>query len=262
MTAADTYLIGVLNAHRPKDLTPYANLIAELKTSLLSWGRACEVEIINSGSRAKGTAVTPGSDVDFLVSLMSSCDTNDGRGLQGLYDSLHAKLVAEYRVVRKQNVSFRIELNDLEVDVTPGRKQPGSTTYHSLYVSKIGSWRQTNIQKHISDISNSGRLDEIKLAKIWREQNGLEFPSIYLEYVICDQILYNKAKGCDYLASNFLHVLDELRKTVASPLSSRIVDPANTANILSDLMTDAEKNQVQRAAAASRAKTTWGEIVW
>jgi len=83
----------------------------------------------------------------------------------------------------------------IEVDVTPARRQSHLSNDHSLYLSKTGTWKQTNIKKHIADISNSGRVSEIKLLKIWRDLHRLEFPSIYIEYLLVNEILAYKPKG-------------------------------------------------------------------
>jgi len=80
-------------------------------------------------------------------------------------------------------------------------------------LSKKDTRRQTNIQKHINDISNSGRTNEIKLLKIWRELNKLEFPSIYMEYLVIE-ILSGKSRGSGSLADNFMYVLSELAKDI------------------------------------------------
>ena len=88
---------------------------------------------------------------------------------------MYTTLKSKYPTASKQNVSVRINLNGLEVDITPARKQTGNTNDHWLYVSKLDTRKQTNIQKHINDISQSGRINEIKLLKIWRELNHLDF---------------------------------------------------------------------------------------
>lgn len=80
-------------------------------------------------------------------------------------------------------------------------------------MSKKDTRRQTNIQKHINDISNSGRTNEIKLLKIWRELNKLEFPSIYMEYLVIE-ILSGKSRDSGSLADNFMYVLSELAKDI------------------------------------------------
>jgi len=255
------YLYQILQKYNAKDLTNYSTQLSQLKSTLITWASSCYLNISDSGSRAKGTAIYLASDVDYLVSLTSGCNDNAG-GLKGCYNSLFTKLNNIYSSVRKQNVSVRINLNGLEVDITPARKQSGNTNYHHLYLSKSDSWTQTNIQKHITDISQSGRTNEIKILKIWRELNQLDFSSIYLEYLLVSNILLNKSKDINSLGDNVLYTLNELAKTQGNPLFARIVDPANSANILSDLLTNTEKNKIMSQAQTSIHQTNWNQIVW
>lgn len=255
------YLNQILYKYRARDLTSHIAQIVALKLVLKEWAGSCFIETLDSGSRAKGTAIHLASDVDYLVSLTSSCNETTG-GLRSIYDSLYKKLKDVYPIVRKQNVSFRILLGGLEVDITPARKQIGNTNNHRLYVSKKDTWQQTNIQTHIRDVSQSGRTNEIKLLKIRRERNQIDFPSIYMEYLVISNILYNKSSNIDNLASNFFYALGELAKDTGNPLFSRIVDPANSSNILSDLLSTEEKNIIKRKAKESIEKKSWAEIVW
>ena len=253
------YLQTVLNKYIPKKLDNYVLGIYALKVHLMNWGANCSVEILDSGSRAKGTAISISSDVDYMVSLSSFCNDKDG-GLKEIYESLHSKLKSLYNPVRKQNVSFRIKIIDLEVDITPARKQANQIHYHSIYVSKFDTWKQTNIQKHILDISSSGRINEIKLLKIWRAINNIDFPSIYLEYLVIE-ILKGKSKEITKLSNNFIFVLQELSKDTNNPLYTRIVDPANSSNILSDLLNASEKKSIISTAIISCNKRSWSEII-
>lgn len=255
------YLESIINKYSARSLNNSLLQIAMLKSGLKTWANGCFIEIKDSGSRAKGTAISLASDVDYLISLSTDCDTNNGGGLKGIYESLGSYLSENYSSVRKQNVSFRIKLTELEVDITPARKQSGNTNYHSIYLSKLDTWRQTNIQKHITDISGSGRLNEIKLLKIWRELNKLDFSSIYLEYLTLS-ILSGKSKDSSKLGDNFIFLLRELAKDTNNPLSSRIVDPANSNNILSDLLTATEKKAIISKAKISCEQQYWQDIVW
>ena len=253
------YLMQILQKYKAKSLYFYSPEISDLKTILKNWAHTCFLTILESGSCAKGTAIHLASDVDYLISLKNSCNG----GLKGIYNSLYSELQSHYSKVRKQNVSVRVTLDGgLEVDVTPGRKYSGNTNYHSLYVSKEDTWQQTNIQKHISDVSQSGRTDEIKLLKIWRELNGLDFPSIYMEYLVIDNILYGKSKDSSNLASNFFDVLSKLSQDNANPLFSKIIDPANSNNTLSDLLSISEKYRIINQAKTATSKQSWAEIVW
>ena len=267
MNNSDNQLYGIIQKYSPRNLVWHATELSALKTKLKSWASNCYMEIIESGSIAKGTAISLSSDVDYVVSLTSNCNENKG-GLRSIYDSLYNTLASSYKNIRQQNVSVRISLPGstllspgLEIDVTPARKLSGNTNNHTLWVSKLSTWKQTNIKKHIDDISKSNRQNEIKLLKIWRELNHLDFPSIYLEYLLVGNILKHKPVGLDYLASNFNHSLLELAKQDGNPLLSRVVDPANSNNILSDLLTTEEKNKIFRAARNSICKKYWEEVV-
>lgn len=254
------YLEKILTKYAPRSLDNYLLNINSLKTNLQNWAGSCFIATVNSGSRAKGTAISLASDVDYLISLTPDCNANNG-GLKSIYDALHTYLNTKYSPVRKQNVSFRIKIGTLEIDITPARKHSGNTNDHWIYVSKQDTWRQTNIQKHISDISNSGRQNEIKLLKIWRELNKLDFPSIYLEYMTIN-ILSGKSKDATKLADNFWFVIQELSKDTSNPLNSRIVDPANSTNILSDLLSATEKKAIITKAKTTSGQTNWGSVVW
>lgn len=131
------YLSQILQKYAARSLINYSQQISQLKSTLQSWASSCYVNILDSGSRAKGTAISLASDVDYLVSLTSGCNENSG-GLKSIYDGLYTKLNSNYQNVRKQNVSVRINLNGLEVDVTPARKQNGLTNDHWVYLSKSG----------------------------------------------------------------------------------------------------------------------------
>jgi len=251
MTEINMYLNQILQKYNGRDIAGYSSALSQLQTTLKTWASSCYANLLYSGSRAKGTAISLASDVDYLVSLTSDCNENSG-GLKSIYDSLYTELNSKYSSVSKQNVSVRINLNGLEVDITPARKQTGNTNDHWLYVSKFDTRKQTNIQKHINDISQSGRINEIKLLKIWRELNHLDFSSIYLEYLLVNNILLNKSKDENSLGDNVWHALNELAKTQGSPLFARIVDPANSANILSDLRIASRKNVTERRIVASR----------
>jgi hypothetical protein len=114
---------------------------------------------------------------------------------------------------------------------------------------------QTNVALHV-DTPNSGRSREIRAIKTWRVLHGLEFPSLYLELFTIQSLA-----GHSYstLAANVLHVL---RGISSSLPSSRIEDPANSNNILSDDLTRAEKQAIATVASQSAREQSWGRIIW
>ena len=105
-------------------------------------------------------------------------------------------------------------------------------------------------------MKNSNRIDEIRLAKIWRQLHSLEFPSFYLELAVIDALKHSTAGN---LSANFLKILEFFRDILPS---IRYVDPANTNNIISDDLTAAQKIAISSQARLSRNQQNWGGIVW
>ncbi|NBR95074.1 MAG: hypothetical protein EBT55_02050 [Proteobacteria bacterium] len=118
MTEINMYLLQILQKYQPRDLSSHDREITSLHKILKTWASTCYIEIIKSESMAKGTAISIASDVDYLISLASNCNENSG-GLRGIYDGLYSKLTNSGYTVRQQNISFKINLNELEVDVIP-----------------------------------------------------------------------------------------------------------------------------------------------
>lgn len=104
-------------------------------------------------------------------------------------------------------------------------------------------------------MKNSGRINEVKLTKIWRNQNKLSFPSIYLELFVISVL---HGKNTNQLERNMLTILKSL---VDDLKNKRIVDPANTNNILSDEVDTLTKSAISLQASLDRVKQYWSEIV-
>ncbi len=253
------FLLQILQKYQARNIAN--NVEAELKGYINNWCQKCEPEIFISGSRAKQTAISLASDYDYFVSLSSECNVNQ-KGIEAISDALHNHLKMKYpNNIRKQNVSTRISVAGLNIDITAGTRITGYQNYHWLYRSKDDSKKQTNAKKHIDDISNSGRTNEIRLIKIWRELNGLEFPSIYLEYLLIKKVLLNKSTDINNLTENITFIFQELSKNEGNPLYSRIEDTSNTNNILSDLLTQAEKVKIT-SAATTALQRNWNQVFY
>jgi hypothetical protein len=205
-----------------------------------------------SGSYAKETGVRGASDVDIFVSLKS--DTTNT--LKEIYDSLYSLVQQQGWSPRQQNVSVGVTVNGIRADLVPGKVQAGYQNYHSLYLRKRNSWTQTNVSLHIDTVLKSGRLREIRAVKIWRMLNGLDVPSLYLELFVIDAL---SGRSRTYLAENVLHAL----RTIGSSLpSTRVVDPANTNNILSDDLTLQERTEIASLAVQSASQKYWEHVIW
>lgn len=205
-----------------------------------------------SGSLAKGTGISLSTDADIFLSLSSSTPGT----LEEMYTTLGNAVRAGGYPVREQDVSIGTTVNGYSIDLVPGRRQSQFGNEHSLYRNRTGTWTKTDVQNHITTVSNSGRIEEIKLVKLWRTQHSLRFPSFYLELACLDALRY--ARFGD-LATNTWNVLKYLRDNIESV---KLYDPANTNNVVSGDCTAAEKSSIASHARASLSKKRWVEVVW
>lgn len=232
--------------------SPAERLGAAVASPIRSWAGQQLNVLEYSGSYAKETGVRGISDVDVFISLKS--DTSNA--LKDIYNSLHSLAQQQGWSPREQNVSVGVTINGTRGDLVPGKVQPGYQNYHSLYLRKRDSWTQTNVALHIDTVRNSGRLREIRAIKIWRFLRNLDFPSLYLELFVI-QALSGRSRTA--LADNTLHALGTIGTSLTS---TRIEDPANTNNVLSDELTDQEKQRVAGLAAQSAREQYWEKIIW
>lgn len=218
-------------------LSPFGQASTILVPIIWRWGWPYVASVVPSGSIAKGTANRSDCDLDVLISLSSSCTTPLADICTSLRDALwYSKLPASI-----QNASVQTKIADLEIDLVPARQHLGSRD-HSIYNKRKASWRKTNVQMHAQIVSNCGCLDEIRLLKLWRNQWGLEFPSVFLELTVMRAL---RADWPGTLSGRFLAVLDFLASDI---MNVKVVDPANASNVISDDLSLEEKAQIQNAA--------------
>lgn len=251
---ADGYLQSVIARYRVSTGagSPAETAGNEIYPALQKWAGNQLREVRYSGSTAKGTGIKGTTDVDLFVSLKSDTPNT----LKEIFDSLHGTMRNNgYPNATKQNVSIHVKHKGIEVDLVPAVHHGNSSEDHWLYVNKANRERtQTNVNTHIELIRKSGCLDEIILAKIWRKNHGLDFPSFYLELAVLDAMQYQTPHK-----ENFFSMLNYLANNFAS---TRFIDPANTANVISDTLTLAEKNAIADQASRSMQERSWGSIVW
>jgi hypothetical protein len=251
--SADNYLIGIL-ARESVDTSatsPVWTAQRDLLPIVQGWAHRYLLDMSPSGSFAKGTANSSGTDLDLFISL----DPSVPETLQAIYQSLFTELEQRGLQPRRQNVSIGLRLRGVDVDLIPGKRQNWTSTDHSLYRRKAATWTKTNVQTHVAHVLNHGCQLETRLVKLWRRQQGLEFPSFYLELVVIEALVRSSAV---YLADRVWAVLRYLAGDFAG---ARFVDPANTNNIISDDLTRAEKDAIRAAATRALGANNWGEII-
>jgi hypothetical protein len=250
----DDYVRGVVAKYTP---TPLAAILAaeSAKTTVtdlvLRWAFHKLRTVDYSGSFAKGTNIAGGTDLDLFISL--------AHDLPWALAEIHQRLGDHLRrfglPVREQNVSLGITLNGLSIDLVPGHRMGPQTEYHSLFHRRTGTWRQTNVAEQIRFVEDHGRQEETRALKIWRKCCGFECPSFLLELAAITAL---SGRPHGRLGANMVVVLQYLESELRT---ARLVDPANTNNIVSDDLSDREK-----AGLASRAgqalRTPWGQVIW
>ena len=241
-----------------------------LGPTIREWAGEGLLGISFSGSYAKGTAISLGTDVDLFVSL----NDMNGASMKEIYWGLHGLLKERGFAAAARNVAVRVEWDGMKVDVVPGRRQKIPTSRkerekwatlhrghggregdHSLYRRKADSWMQTNVGEHIELISGSGRTREIRGLKVWRERQELEFPSFYLELTVLEALRGRAGKVGENLMAALAYLGERFEGAV-------VVDPANSNNRVSDDLTAAEKRAVAVAARKSLAMRRWEHILW
>ena len=249
---ADAYLQTILR-REAVDTGPYAparSVQNTLMPVIREWAGSYLSDVSPSGSFAKETANHSGTDIDLFISLSQNTPST----LSEIYNSLFSKMTQRGYSPKRQNVSINVRVNGYDVDLVPAKRQDGYSQDHSLYRRRANTWAKTNVSTHIREVGQSGRTQEIRVVKLWRNQKGLDFPSFYLEMTAIAALSYSRAS----LSENVMKVFRYLQDSFGN---ARVVDPANTNNIISDDLTTAEKAKVVAAARQALGAANWNQIV-
>ena len=177
-----------------------------------------------AGSHAKGTDLRD-SDIDLFLTYAPNTP--------GPLSAIQTSLADEfYGTIR--NVAVRIAYKGLSVDLVPSQN-------NILWQARFNTSIKTDIDKQIRYVRSSGFIDEILALKIWRRRHALRFPSFLMELATIH------ARPKDFRA--LLHFLATDFPT------TRLLDPANSDNVVSDLLTEVEKLRIARRARLS----LWGK---
>ena len=274
--SANEYLTKILNKYdknhnynqnEENAFNNLKNIISEWFNSSISVNSAYSyynrpiMEVQKSGSRAKGTAIKGSSDMDMFLSIT---DRNNEDTLQNYYNEIYDFLKNKGYKVRKQNVSIGIQYYGYDIDIVPAKKTNQSSymkdwkSYydHWLWSNKKQHRTKTNIQKHIDIVRDNSLQNYVMLTKVWRNNHGLDFPSIYIELMVNEAL--SKKRSYD-LAEDFYYILSYIRDNIEN---KKIVDPSNSQNIISDSLSTQEKASIKKAVVDSFTKQYWSQVIW
>jgi hypothetical protein len=217
-----------------------------------AWGGDDILEVAPGGGYEKGQANRSGVSTDYAVWF----HTRSGRRIAEIYESMFASFERLGLAPIRRHVTIALNLGDAVVDLLPVKRLSMLSDIHEIYSARRHLPITTNLTQHVLDAHSAGWQDEIRLLKLWRDQNGLDFPSFYLELTAVAALRRHQPGA---LADNVWAVLGFLERLL---LPRAMLDPANAANIVSDELTSAQKRSIAAAAAAARNGRPWSEIVW
>ncbi|MBN2728770.1 MAG: hypothetical protein JXR53_06055 [Bacteroidales bacterium] len=257
------HLENVLESHKMKhvdDLMKKSIIKREeIKDALKEkFGDEVISRAINSGSYAKHTAINTKFDIDICQPFRYK-----GFGtLEEMADAVYDYFKNEYKdedivsyKTKKQRVStgltFLIDGAEIQMDVVSGRElledDYSSTTRLNLYVRPKNldpaTSTQTNIQKHVDLIKGKG--DErciIRLLKAWKVSSNTDIKSFFMELITIRA--FNAAPEIPTDMWGKLEMAMEFIRDNVKTI--RLEDPANANNVVSDTLTDLEKEMLSQ----------------
>jgi predicted nucleotidyltransferase len=201
-----------------------------------------------TGSVVKGTSIY-GSDIDIQLhfkrgfgSIANVYDTVSDY----VFDELKIKEIKEIRE-QKHSIGIEIQLeNEVKrIDIIPTRLiENGKNDVH-LFVNKIGffekpTYKKTNPVKQMLSLKLNYREQRIvRLLKVWKIENNLKIKSIYLEWLAKKSFLSRP------ITNKIEEDLNNVIYFIARNIEFiRIVDAANSNNIISNTLTSDEKRSI------------------
>ena len=210
-----------------------------------------EPKIKYAGSREKGTMISENYDLDIVCYFPSS----DTRPLKEIRDDMFAHLSKRYLLESKASAERILDLKgatapaSYHIDVVPGRFIEGTNDVFLHIASGERERMQTNLKTHIDYITNSGCVDVIRLMKLWACRNQVSVKTFILELFVVQTLAGYENKS--NLRMSLLKVFNAMEDNFDTV---QLIDPANTNNIVSHLMSASEKSLVAEKASNALAE--------
>lgn len=255
------HLYNVLESHRMKHISSkmatYLSKRDIIKEALRKkYGSKLAVTAINSGSYAKCTAINSNFDIDICQPFKRDSFGTLKEMADDVYDFFRKEFEDKDLIeIKKQRVStgliFLIDGERVPMDVTCGRELNLNSyqedKYLNLYIRPKGdreeTYTQTNITKHIDSIKGKTKEREIiRLMKIWKKKHSPHVKSFLVELLTLEAFENMKEISTDQW-SKLKFVLEFIQNNIET---IKLVDPSNSANVVSDTITPAEKKELSQ----------------
>jgi len=239
---------------------------------------------IDAGSYAKNTANNTKFDIDACTPFKKKTneDENGFSTLKEMFDDVYKFLKLEYSKddkdlskenVRKQKVSIGLKFTfedgeELEIDIVPGRERPDHGSYNddstdlTLYINpnkrskkeeeENKSSIMTNIKTHINLLAGSSKVHERKVArllKVWKTEKKKNDGGKLIKSFMME--LYTKEafdENNDSIPNGLWNKVKMVMEYIIDHIETKnLTDPANSANIISDSMSDTAKSDTRKS---------------
>lgn len=250
---SDEYLRGLLDQQNLTDAEDQTlrNLRDTIEGQLRN-GLSKVERVYYAGSFGKNTMIRESYDLDIVVYWAADC----GFTLEAIYKAIGNALKKHWNYTIPKTVAWELPFQGgFHIDVVPGRALDNTFRYANLYRSDTGTSFQTSIKVHIDTIRNSGRRAAIRLMKLWRKRKSVPFKkSLALELITMDACSGTRTDNLEQqLLAAFRYIKDNI-------VTARLVDPANSNNVISDEIPYADKAAIQAAAQAALNAQYWSQV--
>jgi hypothetical protein len=204
------------------------------------------------GSYGKRTMIRQLYDLDLVIYWPNTATYT----IEGIYDAVGQVLRKHWKFVNSKTVAWELPFDGgFHIDVVPGRAIEANYYEANLHRTDTGTTLKTSLKKHIDTVRRSGRVDAIRLMKLWRVRKGVPFrKSFALELMTIEGC---KGKAVDDLAGQLLGAFAYIRDNIRS---CNLIDPANSNNSLTDDLDTSARAAIQSAAKAAMDAQSWSQV--
>jgi hypothetical protein len=178
-----------------------------------------------------------------------------------MYDSVYTFLNTNYKKddddvtkVRAQKVStgltFSVDGETLAFDVTPGREPNDDKEDNDIFIyinndEAQSTRKKTNIFKQIEHIKGKDKeRDCIKQLKVWKHVHKFDIKSFFVELLVIKA--FEKADIDSESKESFWNRLEKTMTFIRDNIKTiQLIDPGNSNNVVSDTLSDEEKDNLK-----------------
>lgn len=204
------------------------------------------------GSFGKRTMVKARYDLDLVMYWPFTATYS----IKGIYEAVGDILRKHWKVVNAKTVAWELPFDGgFHIDVVPGRAMDAQYYEANLRRTDTGTTLKTSLKKHIDTVRGSGRVDVVRLMKLWKVRKAVPFKkSFLLELMTIDGC---KGKQSDDLESQMIAALKYVRDNIKT---CSVSDPANSNNSLSDDLDASARAAISQRADEAIKATYWREV--